>query len=164
MNEIWMECFGFPNYEVSNTGKMRRMKTGKEIVIAHDTRNYSVVRIWYNKKKYTKRIAKLVWQSFNQCECKQTIDHIDRNKMNNDLGNLRCISQKENSKNRAIYNGKNKYEITDDIKAEIMDKIKNKNYSLVQIWKEYKIPTNYMSVVLKRGTWNRFLDEQQPIQ
>lgn len=163
-NDIWVKCYGFPNYEVSNTGKMRRTKNGREIVIATDPNNYQVVRIWYNKKKYTKRIARLVWQSFNDSDCALVIDHIDGNKKNNHIDNLRCITYQENSQNRSIYRQKNRYDLTPEKKAEILYKLKNDKVSTVSIWKEYGIPTNYIGMILKRGTWDRYLNESTSIR
>jgi hypothetical protein len=156
--EKWIESTDFPNYEISNTGKIRRLKNQRELKIAKNSSLYFVVRIYYNKKKYTKSISRLVWEGFNRCKCKETIDHIDRDKSNNNLSNLRCISYKENSLNRNKYH--NDYKLTDEIKKEIINKIKNEGVSTVKIWKEYGVPTNYMSVVLKRGSWNKFLDDK----
>lgn len=160
--EKWIESTEFPNYEVSDTGKIRRMKNSRELKLAFNSSDYVVARIYYNKKKYTKSISRMVWESFNNCKCSETIDHIDRDKSNNSLSNLRCISQKQNSLNRNIY--KKNYNLTDDIKKQIINKIKNDKVSTVKIWKEYGVPTNYMSVILKRGSWDKFLDDQQGIQ
>ena len=158
MNEEWKECLDFPNYEVSNTGKVRRLKNSRELVIGVDTRGYSVVRLWYNKKKYTKRIARLVWTTFNDCGCHYTIDHIDRNKKNNNLSNLRCITHKENSANRGIY-GKNVYNLDDNKKRHIITSLRNKQRTVKQIWEEYGIPTNYLNIVLQRRSWDKFIDD-----
>lgn len=156
--EKWIESTSFPNYEVSNTGKLRRSKNQRELKLATNSSFYVVARIYYNKKKYTKSISRMVWESFNGCKCKETIDHIDRDKSNNNLSNLRCITAKENSLNRNIYH--NNYNLTNEIKKEIINKIKNEGFSTVKIWKEYGVPTNYMSVILSRGSWNKFLDDK----
>jgi hypothetical protein len=159
--EKWVESIDFPNYEVSNTGKIRRSKNQRELKLTINSSSYVVARIYYNKKKYTKSISKMVWEAFNGYKCTEVIDHIDRNKSNNALSNLRCISSKENSSNRNIY--RKNYQLTDDMKREIINKIKNDKVSTVKIWKEYGIPTNYMSVILKRGSWNKFLDDKQGV-
>jgi len=156
--EKWVESIDFPNYEVSDTGKIRRSKNQRELKVATNSSSYVVARIYYNKKKYTKSISRLVWEGFNGCKCKETIDHIDRDKSNNMLSNLRCISHKQNSLNRNRYH--NNYNLTNEIKKEIINKIKNEGVSTVKIWKEYGVPTNYMSVILKRGSWNKFLDDK----
>jgi hypothetical protein len=159
--EQWVKSIDFPNYEVSDTGKIRRLKNQKELKLTTNSSSYVIARIYYNKKKYTKTISKLVWEAFNGYKCTQTIDHIDRDKSNNMLDNLRCITNKENCLNRKKKN--NNYQLTNDIKKEIINKIKNDNVSTVKIWKEYGVPTNYMSVILKRGSWNKFLDDKQGI-
>ena len=46
---------------------------------------------------------------------KQFIDHIDRNKTNNHLSNLRFVSRSENNKNRTGHINKIKYEHFDEI-------------------------------------------------
>jgi hypothetical protein len=155
--EKWVESIDFPNYEVSNTGKIRRSKNQRELKLTINSSSYVVARIYYNKKKYTKSISKMVWEAFNGYKCTEVIDHIDRNKSNNNLSNLRCISHKENSLNRTIYH--NNYQLTDEIKKEIINKIKNDKVSTVKIWKQYGVPTNYLSVILKRGSWDKFLDD-----
>jgi len=156
--ENWVKSFSFPNYEVSDTGKIRRLKNQRELKLTTNSSSYVVARIYYNKKKYTKSISKMIWEAFNETKCTETIDHIDRDKSNNALSNLRCISSKENCSNRNIY--RKDYKLTDDMKREIINKIKNDKVSTVKIWKQYGIPTNYMSVILKRGSWNKFLDDQ----
>lgn len=160
---VWKECFGFEKYEVNELGEIRNMK-GLILKTRLDNRGYDMVRIYRGKEKHSRRISKLVWESFNEKRCKQTIDHIDRDKHNNNINNLRCISSKENSQNRNNYSNKlNKYNLTEELKRMIMTDIKKKNKSLSKIQNEYGIPTNYTSSVLKRGTWNKYLDDGQGI-
>jgi len=99
-NEIWKESFEFPNYELSNTGKIRRIKNGKELKIASDLAFYDVVRLFYNKKKYTIIHRLIALQYMENPDNLPQIDHIDRNKRNNNLDNLRWCSQHTNRLNR----------------------------------------------------------------
>jgi len=161
--EEWRPIPYFPNYECSNTGLIRRASNQRilKLGIMETVRDYLVVSIYYNKKKYTKNMGRLVYDSFNECECKQTIDHIDRNPKNNHISNLRCVSHKDNSKNRDNYsNTKNKYNLTDDDKKNIISKLKSGELTTWGIMKEYGIPTNYIHMILKRGSWNKFLNGQ----
>ena len=158
--EIWKEIPLFTNYEASNKGRIRRAENERILKQQVDSRGYKVVTIWSNKKKYTRKVARLIWSAFND-ECKLTVDHIDRDKHNNVLTNLRCISNSENCKNRTGHNtvGSNKYNLDDNKKGEIIDKIKNQKVTTHKIWLDYGIPTNYMGSILKRGTWLKYLND-----
>lgn len=160
MQEIWKEIPSHPNYEASNTGLIRRKKN-KFILKSKniDSRLYQVVSIYTKGKKYTRKIARLVWETFNGCACDMTIDHIDRNPQNNHINNLRCVSASVNAQNRDIYNSKNKYNLTDEIRAEIITAYKMKKLTTWEIMKYYNIPYNYITTVIQRGSWDKFYDE-----
>jgi len=90
------------------------------------------------------------------CECGETVDHIDQNKHNNNLNNLRCISNRDNAKNRGtIYNKTNKYNLTPELKRSLVIKYKAGEISSYQIYKQYGIPSNYFFECLRRGNWEK---------
>jgi hypothetical protein len=154
----WRVIPSFPNYEASNTGLIRRVKNKKVLKSQSvDTRQYQVVSLFYNKRKGTKKVSRLIWEAFNDCECGMTIDHIDRNVLNNDLSNLRCVSIAENHKNRTIYKSTNRYNLTDEIKMEIISNYRAGNWTTWDIMKLYDIPSNYISSVIKRGSWDKLV-------
>jgi hypothetical protein len=160
-NEIeWRIIPSFPNYECSNTGLIRRAKTG-EILKQRDidmNRPYQIVSIWYNKKKYTKKVSRLIWEGFNDCACGLTIDHIDQNKCNNNLSNLRCITNKDNHANRTIYRNTNKYNLTNADRIKIITKYRSGEWTTWYIMNTYKLPSNYIYSVIKRGTWDKLIN------
>lgn len=164
MIEEWKVIPMFPNYEASNTGLIRRKLNGKVLKsnTKEEVRDYKIVSLFFGKKKYTKQVSKLIWEAFNDCECKMTIDHIDRNPSNNNIENLRCVTHKENSNNRDNYSS-NRYNLTDEDKKTIINKLKSKEWTTWTVMKKYRIPTNYTHMVLKRGTWNKYLDEQSEV-
>jgi hypothetical protein len=154
--ETWVEMWNFPTYEVSNLGRVRNAKTEKVLKLASDASAYQMVRLFYNKKKYTKRLGRLIWNSFNNCECENTIDHRDRNKSNDRLDNLRCITSEEQMTNRTPKAHHNQYNLTPEIKKQIQTEFENgSNYH--RISRKYKIPYNYIRSTMLRGSWKKYL-------
>lgn len=159
-NEEWRVIPSHPNYEASSEGSIRRLKNGKKLKTADaDTaRPYQVVSLFTKDRQYTKKVARLIWEAFNG-PCTQTIDHIDRNPANNKISNLRCISCEENYKNRTIYKKKtNLYNLTTEKKIEIITKYRAGELTTWTIMQEYGIPMNYMSIVIKRGSWDKLVN------
>ena len=163
----WRPIPNHENYEASNTGEIRRVLNQKVLKQRkkEELLGYMMISLFTNKKKYTKNVARLIYNAFNECGCKHTIDHIDRDASNNKLENLRCITHSENSKNRSIYSTRtNKYNLTDEIKREIISNYKPGKMSTWEIIHKYKIPSNYLTMVIRRGTWNKYLDETNDVR
>lgn len=147
----WRTIPPHPNYEASNDGRIRRALNEVELKQLLDDREYLTVMLYTNGKKYRKRVARLIWAAFNNCECNETVDHEDRNKHNNVLSNLRCISKSENSKNRDNYSNKtNKYNLTKEKIYNLIKDYMNGDTTSFKIYKEYGIPSNYFFEQLKR--------------
>ena len=160
-DEIWIEMWGFPNYEISTTGKVRRLKNEKVIKQRSDGNSYKMISIFFQGKKYTKRVARLVWQSFNKCNCEQTIDHIDRDKGNDTLGNLRCVSMSENYQNVGSKQKTNKYNLTPEIKALIYRNYHKGLWTTWDIMKKYGMPLNYIRTTMVRDSWKKYGDNEE---
>lgn len=158
-NEIWKEMLNFPNYEVSNLGRIRRERNGRVIKQFRDANGYLRVSLWYNKRKYNKYVHRVVWGTFNFCDCEKTIDHIDGNKQNNLLGNLRCIDMLDQYVERKYTPKTNVYELNSDIKAEIQKKY-NDGASYHSLAVFYKLPYNYVRTTMMRGSWKKYLKNE----
>lgn len=154
--EEWKPILNHENYEVSNEGNIRRKANGVEVKQALDDREYYSIMLWTNNKQFKKRVHRLIWNSFNECECKDTVDHINQDKHDNRLSNLRCISNRDNAKNRpTISNKTNKYNLDDKLKKSLVIRYKAGEITSYQIYKQYGLPSNYFFEQLKRGNWER---------
>lgn len=93
--ELWKPVVNFEEYyEVSNLGRVRRIKTGRILKPrfrygSNGDDDYLRVNLCANGKKYTYYIHRLVADAFisNPNECTQ-INHRDEDKTNNDVSNL----------------------------------------------------------------------------
>jgi len=93
----------YPNYEVSNHGNVRNILTCKFKVPQLNNKNYYIVYLYKNNKQVHKTVHSLVAEAFLEKNDKTLIvDHIDRNRKNNALNNLRFVSKAENGMNSNV--------------------------------------------------------------
>lgn len=96
--EIWIETINNSNYKVSNYGRVWNI-TNNNILSPSETSGYHKVRLSKNRETSDWLVHKLVFCSFNNeinIDKNFVIDHIDGNKHNNCLNNLRKISISDN--------------------------------------------------------------------
>jgi hypothetical protein len=96
--EIWIETINNSNYKVSNYGRVWNI-TNNNILSPSETSGYHKVRLSKNGETSDWLVHKLVFCSFNNeinIDKNFVIDHIDGNKHNNCLNNLRKISISDN--------------------------------------------------------------------
>lgn len=105
MEEIFKVCV--ENYEVSNFGNVRRkMKTGdyRNVNCSIQNRGYRYFQLKREGKRINYLVHHLVAKNFiGDRPDGLVIDHIDRNKLNNNVSNLRYVTQGENCKNQDVY-------------------------------------------------------------
>ena len=105
--EIWKAIEGFEDYQVSNDGRVKSLKWGKEKILKpfKDGGGYYMVTLQKDNKKVTKKIHKLVSIAFlhhKPCGYKLVINHKDFNKQNNNIDNLEIISARENTNQKHL--------------------------------------------------------------
>ena len=111
--EIWRDIKGFEGlYEISNLGRVKslarivttargsRLRKERILKLSFDGKRYLNVKIYKNNKSKTIKVHQLVAITFLNHKPEghsSVVDHIDNNPLNNELGNLQIISQRENS-------------------------------------------------------------------
>ena len=102
MQEQYKTITGFENYEVSNLGNVRIIKTNK-ILKGSYNKGYHSVRLSMLGKVSTKLVHRLVACTFlDNPDNKKCVDHIDNNKSNNNITNLRFATHSENNQNASL--------------------------------------------------------------
>ena len=91
---------GFENYEISNTGKVRE-KINDRILDTFMNKGYTKIGLRIDGKRYIKDVHRLVAQTFIlEFNNKSFVYHIDGNKNNNVVSNLKVSNNKSKSKNK----------------------------------------------------------------
>lgn len=95
----------YSNYEWSISTKQKtKRETPLLLKASPDKTGYLIICLMKNGKKITERIHRLVAKHFiGPRPNNKVVDHIDRNKLNNDVSNLRYVSYSENAKNTGTY-------------------------------------------------------------
>ena len=103
INEEWRSVSGNANYQVSNIGRVRNVKTEKILKprVGGSGKCYFIVALYKDNTRANSYIHRHVAQEFiDNPDSKKYVDHIDHNKTNNTVLNLRWVSNSENSMNR----------------------------------------------------------------
>ena len=96
--ETFVKIEGFDNYEVSNLGKVRNIKTGKILKPSLNHNGYLRLWLYENNKQKQLYLHRIVATAFiDNPEAKPCVNHIDENKTNNDLNNLEWCTERENN-------------------------------------------------------------------
>jgi len=104
--EIWKIIEGFEDYEVSNLGNVKSLKFGKERILKPrlEAKGYYYITLRNGIQK-SKKIHQLVAEAFlnhKPCGYKLVVNHIDFNKINNNVENLEIVTARENSNHKHL--------------------------------------------------------------
>ena len=98
-----MEINGYPNYLIYPSGKVWSKVSKRYLTISESDTGYMRVSVWKDNKQKTLKIHRLLAEHFIENPHNYTeVDHIDRNRKNNKLNNLRWVSHSQNNHNKGI--------------------------------------------------------------
>ena len=157
--ETFVKIDGFENYEVSNLGKVRNIKSGR-ILKSHLNHNgylkHSLYKHDKQKELFLHRIIAIAF--IDNPEKKPQVNHIDENKLNNDLSNLEWCTEREN-----LIHGTRTKRVAEKlsqkvIKLDLNDNILNVFKSMGQAERETGVPRSGISACCngKRKSAGRF--------
>ena len=108
-DEVWKDIPGYEPYQASNLGRIRNGKKGKTenckklgtpLKTRVTERGYEELKLSINKQRVHMLVHRLVALAFiPNPDNKQFVDHIDTNRLNNNVSNLRWTTILENANN-----------------------------------------------------------------
>lgn len=147
MIEEWRPVVGYEElYEVSNTGKVRGLKSKKILRDADNGKGYKKVILYKNYSQKTKYLHRLVAEAYIQnIEGYSSVNHIDENKSNNNVTNLEWCDAKYNdnygTRNERVIDTKIKKGLIRGYLCGLDKKERNKlymrEYRKTDKWKKY---------------------------
>lgn len=101
MQEIWKVIDGFPDYEVSNLGKVISLRSG--IILEHgiSSTGYATVNLFIEETQFNKQVHRLVAEAFvpnPNPNNKKIVNHKNGIKLDNTNTNLEWVTHAENMK------------------------------------------------------------------
>ena len=134
-NEIWKPIPNYEGYEVSNYGRVKSLKLGRELILKPfiSKGGYYRNKIWNNnkgKKFGTHQLVAMAFLGHKPNGQNLVVNHINFDKKDNRLENLEVVTQRENANKKHIkssskYTGVTWHKRANKWQAQILYKRKN---------------------------------------
>jgi len=160
--EHFRKIKGYPNYSVSDYGRIRNDKTGRILKPQKNTCGYLQVDLHKNGVRKSQKVHRLVANAFiPNPENKRTVNHIDGIKANNFVSNLEWATQSENSQHgydfglikpkKGIKHGRSK--LSEDQVLEIRKLYATGDYYQKDLAKIFGVSQTPISFIINRKQW-----------
>jgi hypothetical protein len=156
LNFNWKETL-IDGYLISDNGKVWSKKTKRLIKSGVNTPGYEYVNLRVNNKTKNFAISRLVYSVFNSSIPDNfVVDHINENKLDNRIQNLRVLSRKENtlaSKNEMKKRNQHGFKLDENKVSEIKWLLKNTKLEQKEIAKIYNVGNSLISAINVGDKW-----------
>ena len=133
---MWKKIAGI-DYSINEMGQVKNDKTGRILKSVPDPRDgYLMVCLRSNGSSRMHRIHRLLGVYFLSCPTDMQIDHIDGDRKNNALSNLRIVNNQHNHFNRTTAKGYTWNKQASKWQAQIKTNGKNKHLGSYDTEKE----------------------------
>ena len=156
--EYWTDIEEYPNYSVSNLGRVKNKVSGKILKPQKDYKGYLRVRLYNQKLSRRFFVHRLVIEAFCR-ESLQTVDHVNGVKSDNNLSNLRYLSREDNTRKSSI--GHTHSQGSKHHRASLVEKdvkqikcLLRMGLSIQDISKRYSNTYDTVYGIKKGRTWN----------
>ena len=162
--EEWKMIKGYEGiYDISSMGRVRSFETGYIYKTFVNQRGYPVITLRKGKERTTKRIHRLVALAFiYNTEGKPQVNHLDGNKLNNNVENLEWCTAQENNQhavkmglNKKQKVGANSRKLNKNIAEEIRSKYIAGNCNYTSLAKEYGVHRKTISEIVNNKTYRK---------
>jgi len=159
--ENWKKISGYENYSVSDFGRVRNDKTGRIMKTLPNAQGYPRVSLYDGIKNISKTVHRLVAVSFiPNLENKPQINHIDGDKINNNVTNLEWVIPSENIKH-SFLNGLSKGpkgEVNgcsklNEVQILEIRSLRNQGWKQDQIAKKFNVGQGQISYIVNKKSW-----------
>jgi len=101
-SDKWKIINNFSDYKISENAEILSLKTNKILMQTKTPDGYMLIKLTNDKGiRITVKVHRLVYDTFKKIKDQNNvIDHIDRNTSNNNINNLREVTQQINCKNK----------------------------------------------------------------
>jgi len=140
--EVFRRIDEFDNYMVSSYGNVKNIKNRRILKPFINSGGYYNVTLCKNGKGKNLSVHRLIAIAFiDNPKKKLCVDHVDNNRLNNNVNNLRWVTNQENNQNRSI-SSKN----TSGVKGVTFDKVHKKWKAFINIDGKY-ISVGYYTIL-----------------
>ena len=129
---MWKDVKGYEGlYQVSDDGRVMNVKRDVLLSPVSDKRGYKVINLSKNNKCKKFPVHRLVAQAFiPNTEGKATVNHIDEDKINNNVCNLEWSSYQENTQHSMLLDAGKVREIVALLEDGVLGKVVAKTYGV----------------------------------